>query len=248
MGQAVGGAPGALANQPPVDGGVAAPAGADQLNDPAGNRRQQATRNYELGRQISYTNHDPVAINRLSVAVVLDNKASADPEVPAQAWTEAEINQIRTLVQDAVGYDANRGDSVTVVNNIFARPAPMAMESIPLMEQAWLHALLRQVLAGVFILLVVFGVLRPVLQNLAKAGTESRQLAVAATHGDFSDLALAEQAMLDDDMRLPGNAEAALAAPTSGYERQLNTVRGMVAEDPGRVAQVVKQWVTTDGE
>lgn len=248
MGQAVGGAPGALANQPPVDGGVAAPAGADQLNDPAANRRQQATRNYELGRQISYTNHDPVAINRLSVAVVLDNKASADPEVPAQAWTEAEINQIRTLVQDAVGYDANRGDSVTVVNNIFARPAPMAVESIPLMEQAWLHALLRQVLAGVFILLVVFGVLRPVLQNLAKAGTESRQLAVAATHGDFSDLALAEQAMLDDDMRLPGNAEAALAAPTSGYERQLNTVRGMVAEDPGRVAQVVKQWVTTDGE
>lgn len=248
MGQAVGGAPGALANQAPVDGVAGTPAGAELLNDPAGNRRQQATRNYELGRQISYTNHDPVAIKRISVAVVLDNKASADPEVPAQPWTESEINQIRTLVQDAVGYDAGRGDSVTVVNNIFARPAPLAVESIPLMEQAWLHALLRQVLAGVFILLVVFGILRPVLQNLAKAGTASRQLAVAATHGDFSDLALAEQAMLDDDMRLPGNAEVALAAPVSGYERQLNTVRGMVAEDPGRVAQVVKQWVATDGE
>lgn len=248
MGQTVGGAPGALSNQPPVDGTVGAPPAAELLNDPAGNRRQQATRNYELGRQISYTNHDPVAVNRISVAVVLDNKASADPEVPAQPWTEAEISQIRTLVQDAVGYDVNRGDSVTVVNNIFARPAPMTIESIPLMEQAWLHALLRQVLAGVFILLVVFGILRPVLQNLAKAGTASRQLAVAATHGDFADLALAEQAMLDDDMRLPGNTEVALAAPTSGYERQLNTVRGMVAQDPGRVAQVVKRWVTTDGE
>ncbi len=248
-GQAVGGAPGALANQPPVNGAVADPAGADQLNDGGtGNRRQQATRNYELGRQISYTNHDPVAVNRISVAVVLDNKAPADPESEPLAWTEGEIAQIRTLVQDAVGFDANRGDSVTVINNTFTRPAPLTIEAVPLLEQAWLHTLIRQVLAGLFILLVVFGILRPVLQNLAKAGTQSRQLAVAATHGDFNDIALAEQAMLDDDMRLPGGAEASLSGPAVGYERQLNTVRGMVAEDPGRVAQVVKQWVTSDAE
>lgn len=248
-GQEIGGAPGALANQPPQDGLNAVPPGAELAADgAAGNRRQQATRNYELGRQISYTNHDPVAINRISVAVVLDNKASLDPESEAMPWTEPELEQIRTLVQDAVGYDVNRGDSVTVVNNSFARPAPIAIEAVPLLEQAWLHSLLRQVLAGVFILLVVFGILRPVLQNLAKGGNESRQLAVAATHGDFADLEFAEQAMLGDDMRLAGSGEAVLAGPQSSYEKQLNAVRGMVADDPGRVAQVVKQWVDTDGE
>lgn len=245
----VGGAPGALTNQPPENGVTAPPVGADQLNGGLiGNSRQQATRNYELGRQISYTNHDPVAINRISVAVVLDNKMSPDPEVEAQAWTADELAQLTTLVQDAVGFNEARGDRVTVINNSFARPEPMAVEEISLLQQPWLHSLIKQGLAGLFILLVVFGVLRPVLQNLAKTGTESRQLAVAATHGDFADLELAEQAMIDDDMKLTPAAEAALAAPTSGYDRQLNSVRGMVAQDPSRVAQVVKQWVAVDGE
>lgn len=245
----VGGAPGALTNQPPENGVTEPPVGADQLNGGlTGNSRQQATRNYELGRQISYTNHDPVAINRISVAVVLDNKTSFDPEVEAQPWTTEELAQLTTLVQDAVGFNEARGDSVTVINNSFARPEPMAVEEVPLLQQAWLHSLIKQGLAGVFVLLVVFGVLRPVLQNLAKTGTESRQLAVAATHGDFADLELAEQAMIDDDMKLTPAAEAALAAPSSGYDRQLNTVRGMVAQDPSRVAQVVKQWVSVDGE
>ncbi len=245
----VGGAPGALTNQPPENGVTAPPVGADELGSGLmGNSRQQATRNYELGRQISYTNHDPVAINRISVAVVLDNKTSFDPEVEAQPWTAEELAQLTTLVQDAVGFNEARGDSVTVINNSFARPEPMAVEEVPLLQQAWLHSLIKQGLAGIFVLLVVFGVLRPVLQNLAKTGTESRQLAVAATHGDFADLELAEQAMIDDDMKLTPAAEAALAAPSSGYDRQLNTVRGMVAQDPSRVAQVVKQWVAIDGE
>jgi flagellar M-ring protein FliF len=37
-----------------------------------------------------------------------------------------------------------------------------------------------------------------------------------------------------------------LPAGRGGYEAKVDAVRGLVAEDPGRVAQVVKHWVSKD--
>jgi flagellar M-ring protein FliF len=247
-----GGIPGALTNQPPADGVLT-----DNLNVgnqtaeiSSGNRRQTATRNYELGRQVSYTNHDPVSINRISVAVVLDDLKGLD-ETPPEPWSEVQLAQITTLVKDAVGFNEVRGDRVTVINNSFAKIARVVPDSIPIWEQSWVQNLAKQLAAGIFILLLVMGVLRPVLKNLASANPESRQLALAATQGDFSDFASAERAMMNDDVQFSSRAGGMLPNPVGddgGYERQINTVRGLVAEDPGRVAQVVKKWVGSDGE
>lgn len=250
--QRAGGIPGALTNQPPAEGVLT-----DELNlgNPApdfisGNRRQTATRNYELGRRVSYTNYDPVAINRVSVAVVLDDLRGAT-EGEATAWSESQLEQITTLVKDAVGYSELRGDSVTVINSSFAQIPSLIPESIPVWQQTWLQSLSKQLAAGIFVLLLVLGVLRPVLQNLAKVNPASRQLALAATQGDFSDFSSAESAMADDDVQFSTPGGAMLPNPVSddgSYDKQINTVRGLVAEDPGRVAQAVKKWVSTDGE
>lgn len=249
---ATGGIPGALANQPPANGVLT-----DNLNIGnqtaealSGNRRQTATRNYELGRQVSYTNHDPVAINRISVAVVLDDLRGAG-DVPAEPWSDTQLIQITTLVKDAVGFSENRGDSVTVINSSFAQIVSATPDAIPIWEHAWLQNLAKQLAAGIFILLLVMGVLRPVLKNLANVNSESRQLASAATQGDFSDFASADQAMMNDDVQFSSGGGGSLPNPGSdkaGYDRQINTVRGLIAEDPGRVAQVVKGWVGSDGE
>ena len=53
----------------------------------------------------------------------------------------------------------------------------------------------------------------------------------------------------DDQLSLSGAnpRQAQLQAPGMGYEQQLNTARGVVKEDPKRVAQVVKNWVAEDG-
>lgn len=246
----VGGIPGALSNQPPADGVLVDEftPGAENPDGLASSRRLQATRNYELGRKISYTNNDPVSINRISVAVVLDDRPGIGEE-PGSAWNEVQINQITTLVRDAVGFNENRGDSVTVINNTFAPVDYGPDATVPIWQQSWLQNLLKQLAAGIFILLMVLGVLRPVLANLAKASPESRQLALAATQGEFSDFALAERAMLDDDVRFSGRGDAMLAGPGNqgSYDLQIDQVRGLIAEDPGRVAQVVKKWVSDSG-
>src|SRR5690606_20925752 len=75
---ALGGIPGALANQPP--GAAAAPEQIDPLTgEPVGDEqikhsRENITRNYEVDRTISYTRRPQGNIARLSIAVVLDNK------------------------------------------------------------------------------------------------------------------------------------------------------------------------------
>ena len=59
----------------------------------------------------------------------------------------------------------------------------------------------------------------------------------------------AEGGMVTDDrVSLSGGAarQAQLPAPTANYDAHLNVAKAAVAQDPKRVAQVVKNWVGTD--
>jgi flagellar M-ring protein FliF len=248
-----GGVPGALANQPPVDGALQ---DAAALIDPlvlepqpvSGNNREQATRNFELDRTISYTNHDPVALRRLSVAVVLDDRPGLVAEVDgvnqSEPWSDEELDRIMALVRDAVGYNEARGDSVTIINNRFAPLNFDEIESLPFWQQDWLFSGLRQLLGIGLVLGLVFGVLRPVLRNLSGTGGAGKNLAQAAAQGEFADLDM--DARMQDKVTLSGGDDVLLSGPTDGYERQLNAIKGLIAKDPGRVAKVVKQWISDD--
>tara|TARA_R110002167_G_scaffold4255_2_gene19923 strand:+ start:3985 stop:5628 length:1644 start_codon:yes stop_codon:yes gene_type:complete len=246
-----GGIPGALSNQPPVDGTIA---DANAIVDPGaagaaaasnGNNRQQSTRNFELDRTISYTSSDPVAVRRLSVAVVLDDRPSATPSVDGtetlEPWDPEDIERITALVQDVVGYSAARGDSVTVINNRFAPIVFEEFDSQPFWQQDWLLSGLKQALGFLLVGLLVFGVLRPVLRNLSGQSGSGKDLAKAAAQGEYADLDIN-----GDKVTLSGSEDKMLPGPTDGYERQLNAIKGLIAQDPGRVAQVVKQWISDD--
>ena len=249
---AAGGVPGALSNQPPVDGtlqSAAAQAAAGAADAAAGaangNSRQQSTRNFELDRTVSYTAGDPVSVRRLSVAVVLDDKqgtvADADGNVTSEPWTDDEITRITALVRDVVGYNEARGDSVTIINNRFAPITLDEVDSLPFWQQSWLISGLKQLLGIGFVVLIVFGVLRPALRNLTSSSGTGKDLARAAAQGDYADLDIN-----GDKVTLSGGEDLMLPGPTDGYERQLNAIKGLIAQDPARVAQVVKQWISDD--
>jgi flagellar M-ring protein FliF len=50
----------------------------------------------------------------------------------------------------------------------------------------------------------------------------------------------------EDRVSLGGPASILLPSPSEGYDAQLNAIKSLVAEDPGRVAQVVKEWINAD--
>ncbi|MEL1737681.1 flagellar M-ring protein FliF C-terminal domain-containing protein, partial [Acinetobacter baumannii] len=79
-----------------------------------------------------------------------------------QPWSADELARFTRLVQDSVGYDASRGDSVSVINAPFAPAQAEEIDSIPFYSQPWFWDIVKQVLGVLFILVLVFGVLRPV--------------------------------------------------------------------------------------
>ncbi len=251
-----GGVPGALANQPPGAGAVpevGAPglAQAGGIGGGQGASRSQTTRNFELDRTISYTRHQQGRVQRLTVAVAVDDLMSIDAngEVSRAPWTDEDLQRLTVLVRDAVGYSAARGDSVNVVNAAFASPEPIeALPEMAIWEQGWFWDVMKSVGAVLFLLILVFGVLRPILKSLSTAPVI--EVSGAGSLDELDGIPESDTSSSNDSGNKGAGAamsdENMLPGPNESYERQLAAVRSLVAEDPGRVAQVVKRWVASD--
>ena len=272
------GVPGALSNQPPgasiapeVVGAVAVegpvPAGqplvdadGQQIIDPKtgepmlapypSDKREQSTRNFELDRSISYTKQDQNRLQRLSVAVVVDDQVIVNQETGEQVrvpWSEQDIARFPRLVHDSVGFTASRGDSVSVINAAFAPIQVEEILDIPFYTEPWFWSIVKQVLGVLFILVLVFGVLRPLLRNVVGGG-KSKELAVSerSDDADLGGMDDFDPGLADDRVSLGGPQNILLPSPSEGYDAQLNAIKSLVAEDPGRVAQVVKEWINAD--
>ena len=247
VGENQGGIPGALTNQPPTD--AEAPedaANAANANEPPKSTRDEATINYEVDRTLSFTQFQQGRVRRLTVAVVVDDLQVADPdtgEMVDQPWDDASIARLRTLVQDAVGYDASRGDSINVVNSAFLAGEEEIAET-PFYAEPWFWDIAKQLLAGLFVLILIFGILRPAVRNLLSKGEaeQDESLEDAA----LAQLDVDEDMIADDKVTLNTVDEYALPGPSESFERQLDALRGLIAEDPGRVALVLKRWIMSN--
>jgi flagellar M-ring protein FliF len=250
-----GGVPGALSNQPPQPG-VALPPGVAPTvaqsgqagapgttpNNAAGtevigpdSKSRQATRNYEIDRTMAYTRTPAGRVTRLSVAVLIDNlrTTAADGKITETPLPPEQIERLTALVRDAVGFDAARGDTININNSSFAGVAAVPegeLETVPFWEKAWVQDLAK-LLGGVIVLFVIiFSVLKPLTKGLLTQARQQPQL-LGAVSGGGNLIAGG-----------PGGEGQTLA-----YEQQVAQARGLVSQDPKRVAQVVKTWVSTDG-
>jgi len=255
-----GGVPGALSNQPPTmvaqptaakpDAGKAAAATATAAAASPGESSSSATRNYELDRTISHVSDPAGRLARLTVAVVLDDKLVSpdkpgdpadDPAATPKAvpFSAQELQHLTDLTKNAVGFDAARGDSVSVVNQAFQRgPALDALPETPLWGRPGVMDLIKQGIGVLIALLVAFGLLRPLLKGLLRGETAARALPSPMPQISVR---------VDDDPAANEPARLSGVMPTLSYEQRVGQARRMVGENSKQVAQVVKNWVSEDG-
>lgn len=230
------GIPGALSNTPPAATTVPAvaagqPGGAATAQ--SGRSLNRATKNYELDRTISHSKLATGQVRRLSVAVVVDDRqvVGADGEVVREARSAEEIERIAALVREAVGYNAQRGDTVNVINASFqTAQAVAALPEPPLWQQPWVMDAGKLLLGALVVILLLFGVLRPLLRALA---TVKPPPAPVAEHG-----------MSEDRLTLGGPGSVMQLPQHNTYEDNIAMIRDMARQDPKHVAQVVKTWVS----
>ena len=249
-----GGIPGMLTDQAPGQAQLAnnaqqqaAQAAADAANAPPLPAREtrKATRNYEMNKSISHIREVPGTLNKLSVAVVLDYVANEDGE--KVALDQARIDEITQLVREAVGFNAARGDTVSVINSPFVAPAPL--EEIPeptLLEQDWIWQAGRLVLTAIALLALLFMVVRPLIRY-----STSYAPAVPAAVNDTQRLAGPgddDDGFNEDRLALSAPAQAALpGASGANYHQNIAMARNVANEQPARAAYVVRNWMTADG-
>ena len=107
----VGGIPGTLSNQPPEGGQLAAESelGNNKRDNQASPSRstKREIRNYELDKTISHVRETPGTLNKLTVAVVVDyrEQLNEEGEVERVARSDEEMEEIRALVREAVGFE-----------------------------------------------------------------------------------------------------------------------------------------------
>lgn len=237
------GVPGALSNQPPVPATapIVSPAPNNAQNpdkaEKIDNLHKESTVNYEVDRTISHTILPVGMIKRLSVAVVVNNHKSTDAKgkVSYKPLSDAEKAQIDNLVKDAVGFDANRGDSLNVQNIAFSDEKEIVPE-IPFWQRPEIIELAKELAKYLTItaimLLVVFKVLKPAFRPLEPFKTEETEHTPHLATGEH----LAEGAEAEA-------AQADYAPPVAPYEQNLNIARQIAQQDPKIVASVIKDWV-----
>ena len=241
-----GGVPGELVNEPPLD-----PALQQQLEGEQQVAQQQpartstsSTRNYEMDKTISHIQETPGSLRRLSVAVLLDytENVGEDGQVTRAPLEQAQLDEIRTLVSEAIGFSADRGDTLSIMNAEFMRPpAPEPLPEPGFFENDWVWQVGKGLLALSVLLALVFVVLRPLVrfaavpippapQNLAQlAGPDGQN------PGQLM-LGSGEQVGLPENLNQGAN-----------YLQSLSMARQAAGGEPARVASVMKNWVAADG-
>ena len=249
------GVPGALSNQPPA-AGVAPEVAEGELGSTASattNVNKRSIKNYELDKKISHTKLSSGRVKRITVAVVIDNKQGAvTAEGGASAsepYSDEDVAKFTVLVKEAVGFNALRGDSVTITNLAFRQPdVPVALPEVPLWEQAWVLDAAKQVVGGVFALILIFFVLRPTIKTLLEKPTAaglpaSGQGTQMTPSGAMATEARASQSAGERSLELESDEELMMLEAPKSYEQRLEMAQKIAGEDPKRVAQVMKTWI-----
>lgn len=243
------GVPGSLSNQPPVTG-----SGEVETNDSQNtNARSEVNRQYAVGSSVRRTQYQQGQIEKLSVSVLLNSKASPD----GVAWSEADKEQISNMIMDAVGISATRGDSLSLMSFNFTPIEIDAPPALPWWQDPTVQQPIRYVIGGLLGLAMIFFVLRPLIMHLTGVDKPVPELNFSEPQEepDYENLQTREEREHEEvlDRRLSEKGISASSGldvnsdmlPPAGspLEIQLKHLQLIANEEPERVAEILKQWV-----
>lgn len=265
-----GGVPGALSNTPPVAPSATAATAATPAKpgDDRSSTNARSTRNYELDRSVRHVKSATGTVERLSVAVVIKERAPTPqpkddkgetPEAKPNPYSPEEIERMQSLVRSVVGFSEARGDVVTVI------PARFEPEPVLDLSVVWYkdEAIMDQIKSGaiglVFVIFLLM-IVRPAVMHML--GREEREKEAAATLLLTQAVPLGDGELSAEDMNAiqlgegetleqlkaklkpkKSNISLEMLDTANSYDDKVALVRMIVAEDSARVASVLKNMI-----
>ncbi|MTV41874.1 flagellar basal-body MS-ring/collar protein FliF [Duganella radicis] len=255
-----GGIPGALSNQPPGTAtaplnqtaqanGPNAPApgtppGTVAANGTAGPSHKESTTNYEVDKTVRYEQRGMGGLRRLTVAVVVNYKRIIDKngKVTVKAYTPEEMNKINDLVRQAMGYNQDRGDAVSVANSPFDgvdkpyEPPPEWWKDPANLPMA--KDLAKFLITALILLYIVLRIVRPMMRPVFKKIDEINAPEPEPEVPEEPEPEQPDEALIaEEELRKMEENTA------RSYRDNLAMAKKLAVEDPRIVANVIKEWI-----
>ncbi len=241
------------ANTPPGE----APPGTTTEPQPQGRSRRSNTVNYNVSKTTRELNSPRGSIQHISMAVVVDDKmgapaAEGQAATPGEPRSAEEMERLTNLVRATIGFNAERGDVVTVENVPFAG---LQVVVEPIGEEAWweqyyplIQPAARYIAILVFFILFYLLIFRPVKKRVFSyvelSEPEFSQLAAAG--GDL-ELARQIQGQLGTtDSASGGRAGARDPQATEQAATTKTELLSMAKDNPERVSNLVQSWLSEE--
>jgi flagellar M-ring protein FliF len=248
------GIPGALSNAPPL-----APDLTQETPESKGvganlkQRSQTSVKNYEVSRKVETTTAQYGEITKIKAAVIIREMKTLSPEGTAtfEKFSDEKISEIKSLVQEALGFDEARGDSVTVTSSPFVDA--LEEEVAPWYENESIKELAQQLATVLILAIVVFGALHPLLKRvLVPAGSTAGVGAMTLDEEDDADekIEVQEGESLEDIKAKLKPKKSSISAEmldtANTYNDKVAVIRMIVGDEAGRVSSVFKSMIDKD--
>ncbi|MEY4652989.1 MAG: Flagellar M-ring protein [Pseudomonadota bacterium] len=261
------GVPGSLSNNPPAAPATTASATAADptkgQTEGLSSTSSRSTRNFELDRTVRYVRNATGGVQRVSVAVVVNERPAPAPAPGASApapnapksiaYTPEEIERMNQLVRGVVGFDDKRGDLVSVVP---ARFEPdVAIPPTPWYLQPDVHLAFKSGLIALLALAFLMVVIRPIMKAMyadKKTAEEEAEAQKVLADGELSEedmrmIQIGEGESLEEIKAKLKPKRSSISIDmldtANTYDDKVALIRMLVAEDSGRVANVLKGMI-----
>ncbi|MCL2043833.1 MAG: flagellar M-ring protein FliF [Treponema sp.] len=232
---------------PPGHEGQMPPAFRDMQNLHGEMNQNTHVQNEEINRRVTQTERSP-QIDRVTVSVNIDGRwrwvydEKGSPVVLPDGTIDREYTpvpqeQLRaatTLIQNAIGYNAARGDSVTVQNIPFDRTREHAEEDAAFFRKRQVQTTVIIFLSGLTLLLAGFIIFRVVIREL------ERRKRLAEEERARREQALRESAMLEAEQ---DGMEVSISVEDRTRMELMESVVNLAREHPEDCAQLIRTWL-----
>lgn len=225
--------------------------------------------NYEIGSTQSETVREPGDVKRISVAVLVNGiyNVADDGTVTYEERPAEELQRLEQLVRSAVGFDAARGDTVSVDSLRFIDysmdvGAPLGMTVMQVIA-ANLMSILRSVFALALVALILFFGVTPLLRRLspdaglalagpgmpalAGAGAETQVTTPALAGSGGRPAALAQPVSVMEPGEGMVDDLVTLASVSGGVRRaRINALGQLVENEPAEALRVMQNWLAEE--
>ena len=248
------GIPGALSNAPPLAPDLKKEAPENKgVGANLKQRSQTSVKNYEVSRKVETTTAQYGQITKIKAAVIIREMKTVSPEgtVEFEKFSDEKLVEIKSLVQEALGFDETRGDSVTVTSSPFVDA--LEAEIVPWYENESIKELAQQLATVLILAIVIFGALHPLLKRvLVPAGYTSGVGSVALDEEDDVDekIEVQEGESLEDIKAKLKPKKSSISAEmldtANTYDDKVAVIRMIVGDEAGRVSSVFKGMIEKD--